>query len=177
MPRRGGASFFVTQTFGFSSSRPASRPAYQGRRTRFGPQRLPTGGRPMPERRAAPPPVRDLSRPVDTQSPPSMPANQPAPPPVESFDRLPMSPATRAALAAMGIESPTPIQARTLAPLLAGRDVVGQARTGSGKTLAFAIPLVERCRAGGRAQALILAPTRELASQVASVVVLIGRGP
>jgi len=95
---------------------------------------------------------------------------------VESFAELPMSPTTRAALAAMGIESPTPIQARTLAPLLAGRDVIGQARTGSGKTLAFAIPLVERCRAGGRAQALILAPTRELASQVASVVAQIGRG-
>src|SRR5205085_3373835 len=64
-----------------------------------------------------------------------------------------------------------------LPALLAGRDVVGQARTGSGKTLAFGIPLVERCRAGqGAAQALILTPTRELASQVGSVVAQLGRG-
>jgi superfamily II DNA/RNA helicase len=77
----------------------------------------------------------------------------------------------------MGIVEPTPIQARTLPLLLAGRDVVGQARTGSGKTLAFGIPLVERGRAGrGAAQALVLTPTRELASQVASVLEALGRG-
>ena len=77
----------------------------------------------------------------------------------------------------MDIHTPTPIQARTLAPLLAGRDVIGQARTGSGKTLAFGIPLVERVRAGnGGAQALILVPTRELASQVGSVIALLGKG-
>src|SRR5262249_32811766 len=99
------------------------------------------------------------------------------PPPVASFAELPLSPATRAAVAAMGITAPTPIQARTLPPLLAGRDVVGQARTGSGKTLAFGIPLVERCRAGaGGAQALVLTPTRELATQVAGVLSRLGRG-
>ena len=77
----------------------------------------------------------------------------------------------------MGVAHPTPIQARTLPLLLAGRDVVGQARTGSGKTLAFGIPVVERCRAGrGAAQALVLAPTRELASQVAGVLAALGRG-
>lgn len=95
---------------------------------------------------------------------------------LESFDTPAISPATRKALATMEISTPTPIQARTLPPLLAGRDVIGQARTGSGKTLAFGIPLVERCNAGrGAAQALILTPTRELASQVASVVSAIGR--
>jgi superfamily II DNA/RNA helicase len=77
----------------------------------------------------------------------------------------------------MEISTPTPIQAQTLPALLAGRDVIGQARTGSGKTLAFGIPLVERCGAGrGVAQALVLTPTRELASQVASVVARLGRG-
>jgi ATP-dependent RNA helicase DeaD len=77
----------------------------------------------------------------------------------------------------MKIEVPTPIQAQTLPLLLAGRDVVGQARTGSGKTLAFGIPLVERCKSGrGAAQALVLTPTRELATQVASVVGILGRG-
>jgi ATP-dependent RNA helicase DeaD len=77
----------------------------------------------------------------------------------------------------MGIVDPTPIQARTLPLLLAGRDVIGQARTGSGKTLAFGIPLVERLRAGaGGAQALVLTPTRELAVQVAGVLARLGRG-
>jgi superfamily II DNA/RNA helicase len=77
----------------------------------------------------------------------------------------------------MGITTPTPIQARTLPPLFEGRDVIGQARTGSGKTLAFGLPLVERVRGGrGAAQALVLTPTRELASQVATVLGQVGRG-
>jgi superfamily II DNA/RNA helicase len=98
-------------------------------------------------------------------------------PAVTSFADLPLSPATRRAIAEMGIVEPTPIQARTLPLLLAGRDVIGQARTGSGKTLAFGIPLVERLRAGaGSAQALVLTPTRELASQVAGVIGRLGRG-
>ena len=81
-----------------------------------------------------------------------------------------LSTATGAALTAMGIAEPTPIQARSVPHLLASRDVVGQARTGSGKTLAFAIPLAERCDPALRkVQALVLVPTRELAIQVASV--------
>jgi ATP-dependent RNA helicase DeaD len=71
----------------------------------------------------------------------------------------------------MGISSPTPIQAATIEPLLAGRDVIGQARTGSGKTLAFALPLLESLRTDRRGvQALVLVPTRELALQVADVI-------
>jgi ATP-dependent RNA helicase DeaD len=70
----------------------------------------------------------------------------------------------------MGISTPTPIQEKTIPMLLAGRDVIGQARTGSGKTLAFAIPLVERCDPSIHSvQALVLVPTRELAIQVAGV--------
>jgi ATP-dependent RNA helicase DeaD len=76
----------------------------------------------------------------------------------------------------MGITEPTPIQARTLPLLLEGRDVIGQARTGSGKTLAFGIPLVERIHAGRGTQALILTPTRELASKFGSVLAQIGKG-
>src|SRR5688572_6391994 len=77
----------------------------------------------------------------------------------------------------MGITEPTPIQARTLPLLLEGRDVIGQARTGSGKTLAFGLPLVERVRSGrGTAQALVLTPTRELATQVATVLGQVARG-
>ena len=72
--------------------------------------------------------------------------------------------ATEAALLRMSISDPTPIQGRAIPLLLAGRDLVGQARTGSGKTLAFAVPLVELCDPSVRkVQALVLVPTRELA--------------
>jgi ATP-dependent RNA helicase DeaD len=71
----------------------------------------------------------------------------------------------------MGISSPTPIQEATIPFLQDGHDVVGQARTGSGKTLAFAIPIIEQSDPGVRlAQAIILAPTRELAIQISNVV-------
>jgi ATP-dependent RNA helicase DeaD len=76
----------------------------------------------------------------------------------------------------MGITTPTPIQAAALPPLLALRDVIGQARTGSGKTLAFGIPALERVDARDRAvQVLVLTPTRELAVQVAGVLTELGR--
>ena len=78
---------------------------------------------------------------------------------------------TEAALLRMSITEPTPIQGRAIPLLLAGRDVVGQARTGSGKTLAFAVPLAELCDPSVRkVQALVLVPTRELAIQVAGVI-------
>jgi ATP-dependent RNA helicase DeaD len=79
----------------------------------------------------------------------------------------------------MGIETPTPIQVSAIPPLLAGRDVIGQSRTGSGKTIAFGLPLVERIEPRQRQlQALVLVPTRELASQVAEVLAALdgGRG-
>ncbi|HEU4675880.1 MAG TPA: DEAD/DEAH box helicase [Motilibacteraceae bacterium] len=74
-------------------------------------------------------------------------------------------------LTRLGIEVPTPIQAATLPDALAGRDVLGRGRTGSGKTYAFLLPLVARLSRRGRPRpkaprALILAPTRELASQI-----------
>ena len=72
------------------------------------------------------------------------------------------------ALADVGYESPSPIQAATIPPLLQGRDVLGQAQTGTGKTAAFALPILAQLDAGARKpQALVLAPTRELAIQVA----------
>ncbi|MBP6216049.1 MAG: DEAD/DEAH box helicase [Luteimonas sp.] len=72
------------------------------------------------------------------------------------------------ALSAVGYESPSPIQAATIPPLLAGRDVLGQAQTGTGKTAAFALPALARLDAAARKpQVLVLAPTRELAIQVA----------
>jgi ATP-dependent RNA helicase DeaD len=70
----------------------------------------------------------------------------------------------------MKIDTPTPIQAQAIPPLLEGRDVIGQAYTGSGKTLAFGLPLVERIDSQQRKlQALVLCPTRELAQQVGAV--------
>lgn len=72
------------------------------------------------------------------------------------------------AIDALGFEEPTPIQARTVPLLLAGRDVLAQAQTGTGKTAAFALPIVQRVDMKKRGvQALVLAPTRELAVQVA----------
>jgi ATP-dependent RNA helicase DeaD len=74
------------------------------------------------------------------------------------------------ALDAMKIETPTPVQAQAIPPLLEGRDVIAQACTGSGKTLAFALPLMERIDADEKhVQALVLCPTRELAQQVGEV--------
>jgi ATP-dependent RNA helicase DeaD len=72
------------------------------------------------------------------------------------------------ALREVGYESPSPIQAATIPPLLAGRDMIGQAQTGTGKTAAFALPALARLEtAAGKPQVLVLAPTRELAIQVA----------
>jgi len=70
-------------------------------------------------------------------------------------------------LAQLGYEAPTPIQARTIPALLAGRDLIGQAQTGTGKTAAFALPLLQQLDLKSNAtQALVLTPTRELAMQV-----------
>jgi ATP-dependent RNA helicase DeaD len=82
-----------------------------------------------------------------------------------------LSPSTRAALELMEIADPTPIQEKAIPLLLAGRDVIAQARTGSGKTLAFVLPISERCDPSIRqVQALVLTPTRELAIQIESVI-------
>ncbi|MDQ1739032.1 MAG: ATP-dependent helicase DeaD, partial [Pseudonocardiales bacterium] len=75
------------------------------------------------------------------------------------------------ALTDVGYETPSPIQAATIPALLAGRHVVGLAQTGTGKTAAFAVPILSRIDLSQKApQALILAPTRELALQVAEAI-------
>ena len=90
--------------------------------------------------------------------------------PAATFSDMGLSRSTMTALSAMDISEPTPIQQETIPLLLAGRDVIGQARTGSGKTLAFTIPLLEGCDpAVCEVQALVLTPTRELAIQVGEV--------
>jgi len=75
-----------------------------------------------------------------------------------------------------GLSSPTPVQAQAIPPALAGRDVIGCAQTGTGKTAAFVIPIIERLAVmpKGEPQALILAPTRELALQILTVIDKLG---
>ena len=72
-----------------------------------------------------------------------------------------------AGLADIGWEFSTQVQKETIPIALSGKDVIGQARTGSGKTAAFGLPIMNACKPTGELQALILAPTRELANQVA----------
>jgi ATP-dependent RNA helicase RhlE len=84
-----------------------------------------------------------------------------------TFADLGVSPAVAGALAERGITTPFPIQALVLRDALAGHDVLAESPTGSGKTLAFMLPLLERLKPDGpRPAALVLAPTRELASQI-----------
>jgi superfamily II DNA/RNA helicase len=95
---------------------------------------------------------------------------------VTAFGGLTMTSQTAQALADMKYETPTEIQAKAIPLLLEGKDVVGQAQTGTGKTAAFGIPLAERIDPSMLVvQALVLAPTRELASQISAEVGKIGR--
>ena len=85
-----------------------------------------------------------------------------------SFAELGLPPTLLQAIAQVGYEAPSPIQAMAIPPLLQGRDLLGQAQTGTGKTAAFALPILARLEpAAGAPQALVLTPTRELAIQVA----------
>ncbi len=103
---------------------------------------------------------------------------------MHTFDTLALDPLVLRALAEEAYSTPTPIQARAIPPVLDGRDLLGVAQTGTGKTAAFALPLLTRLRAlapdksrRGHAlpRALILAPTRELAGQIAESFKTYGR--
>ncbi len=85
-----------------------------------------------------------------------------------SFDQLSLSEPIVRVLKDVGYETPSPIQAESIPPLLEGRDMVGQAQTGTGKTAAFALPMLNNIDLSlKKPQVLVLAPTRELAIQVA----------
>ncbi len=95
---------------------------------------------------------------------------------MSNFESLGVPAALAGALAAAGITEPFPIQTMTIPDGLAGRDVCGKAKTGSGKTLAFGLPLLARIpvSAPRRPAALVLVPTRELATQVTDVLAPLG---
>jgi len=91
------------------------------------------------------------------------------------FSSLNLSPQTRSAIESLNFTTMTEVQARTIPPLLSGRDVLGAARTGSGKTLAFLIPSIEilstlKFKPANGTGIIILTPTRELALQIFSIV-------
>jgi ATP-dependent RNA helicase RhlE len=85
-----------------------------------------------------------------------------------SFDQFNFHPRIAAGVRALNYQTPTPIQAQAIPPVMAGRDVMGLAQTGTGKTAAFALPILQRLMQGprGRVRALVVAPTRELAEQI-----------
>jgi len=97
--------------------------------------------------------------------------------PVVSFEKFNFHPFVKAGITTAGYTTPTPIQDRTIQPVLDGRDVMGLAQTGTGKTAAFVLPILQRLLRGprGRVRALILSPTRELAEQTHSVIKELGR--
>jgi ATP-dependent RNA helicase DeaD len=94
-----------------------------------------------------------------------------------TFAELGLRPELLQAITTLGYDEPTPIQVQAIPLLLAGRDILGQAQTGTGKTAAFALPMLQQLDPDGDGvQGLILAPTRELASQVAEATYKYGAG-
>ena len=94
-----------------------------------------------------------------------------------NFNSFSFHPQISSGISAAGYSTPTPIQIRTIPPILAGRDVMGLAQTGTGKTAAFVLPILQSLLNGprGRLRALILSPTRELAEQTNSAINDLGR--
>ncbi len=94
---------------------------------------------------------------------------------MNSFNELQISPQVLKGVDSAGYQRPFPIQERAIGPLLAGKNVIGQAKTGSGKTAAFGIPLLQAIDTrSNRVQAIVLAPTRELAVQITEELKKIG---
>jgi len=89
--------------------------------------------------------------------------------PVTTFASFGLPPSLNDTLRNMGYSAPTPIQLEAIPPALEGKDILGSAQTGTGKTAAYAIPLIAKLLSNPRGSALILTPTRELATQVMSV--------
>jgi ATP-dependent RNA helicase RhlE len=92
-----------------------------------------------------------------------------------NFDSFSLHPRINAGISAAGYSTPTPIQIRTIPPIIEGRDVMGLAQTGTGKTAAFVLPILQLLLKGprGKLRALIISPTRELAEQTHSAIALL----
>ncbi len=98
---------------------------------------------------------------------------------MNQFSDFPLSALLKENLSRNGFTTPTPIQAQTFEPAMAGRDLVATAQTGTGKTLAFVLPMMQQLAAGPRTsgvRALVLTPTRELAMQIAETLAKVARG-
>jgi ATP-dependent RNA helicase RhlE len=95
--------------------------------------------------------------------------------PFVNFDNFSLNPRLKSGIAAAGYSSPTPIQLRSIPPILEGRDVLGLAQTGTGKTAAFVLPILQHLLQGPRRKlrVLILSPTRELAEQTHTAITLL----
>jgi ATP-dependent RNA helicase DeaD len=105
-----------------------------------------------------------------------MTAHEEYPMTIEMFDHFNLRPQLLRTITELGYSEPTAIQKAAIPALLAGRDLIGQAQTGTGKTAAFALPLLQRITARNQGvQGLVLAPTRELAIQVADAIHSYGR--
>jgi ATP-dependent RNA helicase DeaD len=114
--------------------------------------------------------------PILSEATPPEPEPRSAVPSAPTFADLGLRAEVLRALDALGYEEPTPIQREAIGPLVAGRDLLGQAATGTGKTAAFALPILERIAGpAGNPVALVLVPTRELAVQVSEAVYRYGR--
>ena len=113
---------------------------------------------------------------VEAAADPAAAATDPA---EDSFAKLGLRRELLVELTSLGYEEATPIQCAAIPPLLAGRDILGQAATGTGKTAAFALPILQRVAderpAPGKPLALVLVPTRELAVQVSEAFHRYGR--
>lgn len=94
-----------------------------------------------------------------------------------SFDSFDFHPRIADGIRRLGYETATPIQEKAIAPVLAGRDIMGLAETGTGKTAAFVLPISERLlkASHGKVRCLVLAPTRELAQQTHEVLKVVGK--
>ena len=93
-----------------------------------------------------------------------------------TFSDFKLLPEIQEAISGMGFKTPTPVQARTFKTAVSGGDFIAMAQTGTGKTAAFGIPIAQRIEPKSGVQALILAPTRELALQVSKEIGRIGAG-
>jgi ATP-dependent RNA helicase DeaD len=106
---------------------------------------------------------------------PTLPAHEEVFDTSHTFESLGLRSSVLKGVHAAGFLHPTVVQSRLIPPMLAGKDLLGQARTGSGKTAAFGLPLLCRCERDVPAQALVLVPTRELAVQVTGEINELGR--